>query len=103
VFLLTEPAGANGPSFLSTLHHVNTLVSTVPGNGDLNPYGVAVVPVTMGALVANSVLVSNFNHSASLVHRPFGNWVCDFTLSHNAEGLLESVNHALEHTRNQAG
>jgi len=66
VLLLTVPVGANGPSFLSTLHHVNTLVSTVPGNGDVNPYGVAVVPVTMGALVANSVLVSNFNNSANL-------------------------------------
>src|SRR5713226_4231255 len=66
VFLLTMPVGANGPSFLSTLHNVNTLVSTVPGNGDVNPYGVAVVPVTMGALVANSVLVSNFNNSANL-------------------------------------
>jgi len=58
--------GANGPSFLSTLHHVNGLGSTVPGNGDVNPYGVAVVPVTVGALVANSVLISNFNDSANL-------------------------------------
>ncbi len=66
VFLLTMPMGANGPSFLSTLHHVNGLGSTVPGNGDVNPYGVAVVPVTMGALVANSVLISNFNDSANL-------------------------------------
>jgi hypothetical protein len=66
VFLLTVPLGANGPSFLSTLHHVSTLASAVPANGDVNPYGVAVVPVTMGALVANSVLVSNFNNSANL-------------------------------------
>jgi hypothetical protein len=36
VLLLTVPVGANGPSFLSTLHHVNTLVSTVPGNGGLS-------------------------------------------------------------------
>src|SRR6266566_2340225 len=66
VFLLAAPAGASGPSFLSTLHHVSTVASTVPANGDVNPYGVAVVPVTAGALVANNVLVSNFNNASNL-------------------------------------
>jgi hypothetical protein len=42
------------------------VASTVPGNGDLNPYGVAVVPRTTGALVAGDILVSNFNNSANL-------------------------------------
>jgi hypothetical protein len=42
------------------------LASTVPANGDVNPYGVAVVPVSNGSLVANSILVSNFNNSANL-------------------------------------
>src|SRR5215471_14884300 len=37
VSLLTAPIGANGPSFLSTLHHITTLTSTVPANGDVNP------------------------------------------------------------------
>jgi len=41
-------------------------VSTIPANGDVNPYGVAIVPVTMGTLVANNILVSNFNNSANL-------------------------------------
>src|SRR5713101_9239958 len=66
VFLLTVPVGANGPSFLSAMRHVSTVASAVPANGDVNPYGVAVVPVTMGALVANRVLISNFNDSANL-------------------------------------
>jgi hypothetical protein len=66
VFLLTAPSGAAGPSFLSSVHNVSTLTSTVPGNGDVNPYGVAVVPVTTGALVADNVLVSNFNNSDNL-------------------------------------
>src|ERR1700722_1106910 len=43
-----------------------TVASTVPANGDLNPYGVALVPVTMGNLVAGHILVSNFNNSANL-------------------------------------
>jgi hypothetical protein len=57
---------ADGPPFLSTLHHVSTIASTVPGNGDVNPYGVAVVPTTTGRLTANNILVSNFNNSANL-------------------------------------
>jgi hypothetical protein len=35
----------------------------VPGNGDVNPYGVAVVPRTEGRLRAGNVLVSNFNNA----------------------------------------
>lgn len=43
-----------------------TVASTVPSNGDLNPYGVAVVPASVGNLVAGHILVSNFNSSANL-------------------------------------
>ena len=64
--LFAGTSGAADPSLLSTLHNINTLTSTIPGNGDINPYGVAVVPVTTGTLVANNVLVSNFNNSANL-------------------------------------
>jgi uncharacterized protein (TIGR03118 family) len=42
--------------------------STVPANGDLNPYGVAFVPQDIqggGKLVAGDILVSNFNDSAN--------------------------------------
>lgn len=42
------------------------LASTVPANGDLNPYGVAVVPTSSGRLVAGDVLVSNFNSKANV-------------------------------------
>lgn len=44
-------------------------VSTVPPNGDVNPYGVAFVPdgfVHGGALHPGNVLVSNFNNSSNL-------------------------------------
>src|ERR1035438_2907782 len=36
---------------------------TNPGNGDINPYGVAVVPRSKGKLIKGHVLVSNFNNS----------------------------------------
>jgi len=45
-------------------------VSTVPGNGDVNPYGVAFVPNNFltgtGPLKHGDILVSNFNNSANL-------------------------------------
>ena len=45
---------------------IKTVASTVPSNGDVNPYGVAVVPVTMGSLTQGNILISNFNNSSNL-------------------------------------
>ena len=51
---------------LGTAASNRTIASTVPANGDVNPYGVAMVPRTVGALVEHSVLVSNFNNVNNL-------------------------------------
>jgi hypothetical protein len=48
-------------SFLAGLSTVSSLGSTVPQNGDVNPYGIVIVPQTVGALRAGDILVSNFN------------------------------------------
>ena len=45
---------------------IKTIASTVPGNGDINPYGLAVVPTTLGSLTQGNILISNFNNSANL-------------------------------------
>lgn len=42
------------------------VASTVPQNGDVNPYGVARVLRTSGMLTEGSILVSNFNNSSNL-------------------------------------
>ena len=55
-------------SFLSHLGFPNVISSTVPANGDVNPYGVAFVPQNIaggGKLIAGDVLVSNFNTSGN--------------------------------------
>lgn len=44
-------------------HGITTVASTVPANGDVNPYGTVVVPVSIGNLTQGDVLVSNFNNS----------------------------------------
>ena len=39
----TTPAGS---AFLAPLKTVSTLASTIPANGDVNPYGIVLVPST---------------------------------------------------------
>ena len=65
--LTAGAASANSiEAFTGPLHQVTTLASTVPGNGDVNPYGVAVVPRSTGDLGRDNVLVSNFNNKANV-------------------------------------
>lgn len=59
------PALASASSFIGSLT-VTPGPSTVPANGDVNPYGVAVVPRSSGKLVRGHILVSNFNNSQNL-------------------------------------
>ncbi|HXP32386.1 MAG TPA: hypothetical protein VN820_00140 [Acidimicrobiales bacterium] len=60
------PAGAAPSSYLSHLSTVTEVASTIPANGDINPYGIANVPFSTGALVRGDTLVSNFNASSNL-------------------------------------
>lgn len=45
---------------------ITTISSTVPSNGDINPYGVFRIPRTVGLLQRGNILVSNFNNSQNL-------------------------------------
>jgi hypothetical protein len=58
-------AGLATAQLLPTLTNVTTVASTVPANGDLNPYGVALIPQTTGKLVQGNILVSNFNNTSN--------------------------------------
>ncbi|HEV2425583.1 MAG TPA: hypothetical protein VGZ29_12215, partial [Terriglobia bacterium] len=49
-----------------TAGSITQVASTVPANGDLNPYGIVVVPATVGNLTQGNILVSNFNNSQNL-------------------------------------
>jgi hypothetical protein len=57
----TARASTTAPAFLSNLQTIKTIGSTVPPIGDVNPYGLEVVPTTVGSLTAGDYLVSNFN------------------------------------------
>jgi hypothetical protein len=57
----TGLASAASSSFLAPLTHVTSIGSTVPANGDINPYGIAWVKSSAGKLKAGEMLISNFN------------------------------------------
>ncbi len=69
--VLAVPAAATampfGGSFIGHFNNISTIASAVPAAGpaagDQNPYGVAVVPRTVGSLERGDVLVSNFNNA----------------------------------------
>ncbi len=54
------------PTFLGQFHFTKQIASTVPANGDVNPYGVAVIRHSAGRLRRGNILVSNFNNSGNL-------------------------------------
>jgi hypothetical protein len=47
--------------FLAKLTSVSEVASTIPANGDVNPYGIVLVPTSVGKLQAGQLLISNFN------------------------------------------
>ncbi|MGO9321339.1 MAG: hypothetical protein ACLQBY_11150 [Solirubrobacteraceae bacterium] len=54
-------AAATPTAFIAPFTTATTLGSTEPANGDVNPYGLVLVPSSVGKLHAGELLVSNFN------------------------------------------
>ncbi len=74
-------AAAARTPFLDRFTTVSTIGSAVPASGpamgDVNPYGVAVVPRSSGELRRGDVLVSNFNNAAN--QQGTGSSIVDFS------------------------
>jgi len=67
VVLIGVPAKANdNDSILKKRNTIDTISSTVPANGDINPYGLVRVSRSIGNLQEGHYLVSNFNASSNL-------------------------------------
>jgi hypothetical protein len=67
VLAMAPVAQAHTPGpFIGQFHKITTIASTVPGNGDVNPYGVARVQASAGREVRGDILVSNFNNASNL-------------------------------------
>jgi hypothetical protein len=62
-----DPArSADPPGLLETIRRHVTQTTTIPNNGDLNPYAVIIAPVTVGKIQQGDVLVDNFNNVSNL-------------------------------------
>jgi hypothetical protein len=66
--LAIAPAGAAAfdQPFIGPFNKITSVGSTVPANGDENPYGIVNVTKSTGSLVAGDILISNFNNSENL-------------------------------------
>ena len=64
---LCGPARAQeSRAFLEGVRKHTTLTTTVPDNGDQNPYAIVVAPVSIGKVQKDDVLIDNFNDLTNL-------------------------------------
>jgi hypothetical protein len=80
-------AASASNAFVAPFNNVMTVASTVPKNGDVNPYGLAVVRRSVGRLVAGNALVSNFNNHRNL--QGTGSTIVQISASGNATLFAE--------------
>jgi hypothetical protein len=89
-----SPAHADEPrGFLETVHKHSTVTSTVPDNGDQNPYALVVAPVTVGKIQKDDLLIDNFNNLSNL--QGLGTSIVDYNPSTKQTTLFAKVPHTL--------
>lgn len=64
--MLCGGAYAEQKGFLETVKRHSMVTSTVPPNGDQNPYAIIIAPVSAGKIQQDDVLVDNFNDRNNL-------------------------------------
>ncbi len=87
--LVIGAAAADSQGLLETLHRHSTLTSTVPDNGDLNPYAIVVAPVSAGVIQKGDILVDNFNDSTNL--QGLGTTIVDFNPATKKMSLFAQI------------
>ena len=75
--------------FLETIKKHGTLTSTVPDNGDQNPYAIVVAPVSAGKIRKDDVLIDNFNNLSNL--QGLGTTIVDYNPTTRKTTLFASV------------
>ena len=92
LFWVDASKAAEG-GFLETIHRHVTRISTVPDNGDLNPYAVVVAPVSAGKIQKDDVLVTNFNNVSNL--QGTGGTIIDYNPSSKKMTVFASLSQRL--------
>ncbi len=86
---LGQAADPAPQGFLETVKRHTVLTSTVPGNGDQNPYAVVVAPVSAGKVLKDDVLITNFNNSGNL--QGLGSTIVDYNPATKRLSLFASI------------
>lgn len=88
-------------AFLSSIRHHRTVTSTVPENGDQNPYAMLVAPITAGSVQSGDLLVDNFNNKGNL--QGLGSTIIDFRPSTGQTATFATIPHDLQGCPGGAG
>ncbi|REF87320.1 hypothetical protein DES32_0940 [Methylovirgula ligni] len=86
---LTAAPAAAKTNFLDTIKKNTTLGSTIPANGDVNPYAIIVAPYSTGTIKKDDVLVGNFNDKGNL--QGVGTTIVDYNPATSKTTLFASV------------
>jgi hypothetical protein len=82
-------SAADSRGFLESIKKHSTLTSSVPGNGDQNPYAIVVAPVSAGTIQKDDVLIDNFNNISNL--QGLGTTIVDYNPITKKTTLFASV------------
>jgi hypothetical protein len=89
VAALPGAQAADEAGFLKGIKRFTTLSSTVPANGDQNPYAIVVAPVAAGKIQKDDVLVTNFNDKNNL--QGLGTTIVAYTPATKKLSLFASI------------
>lgn len=93
VAAMVPKAHADNDGFLGNMKKHKTLTSTVPANGDQNPYALVVAPASAGSIRKGDVLVDNFNNQGNL--QGTGSTIIDYRPSTGQTFTFATVPHDL--------
>lgn len=80
---------ADPKGYLETIKRHSIVTSTVPANGDQNPYAIVVAPVSAGKIQKDDVLVDNFNDKNNL--QGLGTTIVDYNPSTKKLALFAAI------------
>lgn len=86
---MAVPARADSGGFLAAIKKHDLLASTVPENGDQNPYALLVAPVSAGSVRKDDVLIDNFNNGKNF--QGTGSTIVDYRPSTGALTTFATV------------
>ena len=84
-----NPRAAEQKGFLETIKRHSIVTSTVPANGDQNPYAIILAPVSAGKIQKGDVLVDNFNDKNNL--QGLGTTIVDYNPTTKKLSLFAAI------------